>query len=40
VVAMQTKADTAGVLEKTHKPEMSDIFKEFGYDYQKSHKLP
>ena len=37
---MQTKAAKAGVLEKTHKPEMSDIFKEFGYDYQKSHKLP
>jgi predicted Zn-ribbon and HTH transcriptional regulator len=28
------------VIEKTQKPEMADIFMEFGYNYRKNHKLP
>ncbi|MCG2788674.1 MAG: IS91 family transposase [Actinomycetia bacterium] len=40
MVPTKTKADTAGVLEKVQKPELADIFMEFGYNYRKNHNLP
>ena len=40
MVLAHTIEDPEGYLEKSHKPELADIFREFGTRYRKAHNIP